>query len=101
MTWFRGEHTEDFLADPEAPATWRTSGEANGTLGDLAPHMVNAALALAGVGLSVAGAIPGFPMGKDQYRSLRFDNTTADNDVPAFGTEPDVLFTLEDYLDGV
>ncbi len=48
VTWFRGEHTEDFLADPAAPATWRTSGEANGAMGDLAPHMINAALALMG-----------------------------------------------------
>jgi predicted dehydrogenase len=48
ITWFRGEHTEDFFADPEIPATWRTTGDANGTMGDLAPHMINAALALAG-----------------------------------------------------
>jgi len=48
ITWFRGEHCEDFDADPEAPATWRSKGEANGTLGDLAPHMVNCALALMG-----------------------------------------------------
>ncbi|WP_299502974.1 Gfo/Idh/MocA family oxidoreductase [uncultured Roseobacter sp.] len=48
ITWFRGEHTEDFYADPHAPATWRTTGQANGTMGDLAPHMVNAALALMG-----------------------------------------------------
>ena len=48
ITWFRGEHTEDFLADPQTPANWRTTGEANGTMGDLAPHMINAALALVG-----------------------------------------------------
>ncbi len=48
VTWFRGEHTEDFYADPEAPATWRAHGAANGTMGDLAPHMINAALALVG-----------------------------------------------------
>ena len=48
ITWFRGEHTEDFLADPQTPANWRTEGAANGTMGDLAPHMVNAALALVG-----------------------------------------------------
>ncbi|MEO5613564.1 MAG: Gfo/Idh/MocA family oxidoreductase, partial [Cypionkella sp.] len=48
VTWFRGEHTEDFLADPQSPATWRTTGVANGTMGDLAPHMINAALALLG-----------------------------------------------------
>lgn len=48
VTWFRGEHTEDFLADPTLPATWRTTGDANGTMGDLAPHMINGALALIG-----------------------------------------------------
>ena len=48
ITWFRGEHTEDFDADPTSSATWRSQGVANGTMGDLAPHMVNAALALMG-----------------------------------------------------
>lgn len=57
VTWFRGEHTEDFYADPETPASWRTSGEANGTMGDLAPHMINAALALIGPIVSVMADI--------------------------------------------
>ncbi|MBW4709083.1 Gfo/Idh/MocA family oxidoreductase [Roseobacter sp. YSTF-M11] len=48
VTWFRGEHTEDFYADPKTPASWRTAGEANGTMGDLAPHMINGAMALLG-----------------------------------------------------
>lgn len=48
VTWFRGEHTEDFLADPLLPATWRTSGRANGAMGDLSPHILNCALALMG-----------------------------------------------------
>ena len=48
VTWFRGEHSEDFDADPTSPANWRSQGVANGTMGDLAPHMVNAALALIG-----------------------------------------------------
>ena len=48
VTWFRGEHTEDFYANPDEPATWRAKGESNGCMGDLAPHMVNAALALIG-----------------------------------------------------
>jgi predicted dehydrogenase len=48
VTWFRGEHTEDFLADPSLPANWRTRGTANGTMGDLSPHMINCALALLG-----------------------------------------------------
>ncbi len=48
VTSFRGEHTEDFYADPNQPATWRARGQANGTMGDLAPHMINAALTLVG-----------------------------------------------------
>ena len=48
VTYFRGEHTEDFFADPDAPATWRCVDRANGTMGDLAPHMINAARALIG-----------------------------------------------------
>ncbi len=48
ITHFRGEHTEDFFWNPQMPGTWRSQGRANGTMGDLAPHMVNGALALAG-----------------------------------------------------
>lgn len=48
VVWFRGEHTEDFDADATKPAAWRNQGVANGTMGDLAPHMINAALALIG-----------------------------------------------------
>ena len=48
LVWFRGEHTEDFFSDPGQPATWRTQGEANGAMGDLAPHMVQAALGFMG-----------------------------------------------------
>lgn len=55
ITWFRGEHTEDFLADPNLPANWRTEDDASGTMGDLAPHMINAALALMGPIASVMG----------------------------------------------
>ncbi len=48
IIFFRGEHTEDFLADPKEPANWRTKARSNGNMGDLAPHPINAALALAG-----------------------------------------------------
>lgn len=48
VTWFRGEHAEDFLADPSLPSTWRTRGRANGCMGDLAPHPINCMLALMG-----------------------------------------------------
>jgi predicted dehydrogenase len=77
IVWFRGEHTEDFYADPAAPATWRTTGEANGTLGDLAPHMINAALALAGPIASVMADIEtvhtargGVPVGNDDQAQM-------------------------------
>ncbi|ELZ57401.1 MULTISPECIES: complex I NDUFA9 subunit family protein [Halorubrum] len=53
---------------------------------------------LAKIGLSVLGAVPGFPMGPDQYRSLKFDNTTADNDVAAFGVDAAELTTLGEHL---
>ncbi len=55
-------------------------------------------MALARVGLTVGGAVPGFPMGPDQYRSLTFDNTTDDDGVRAFGRDPSSLRTLADYL---
>lgn len=83
VTWFRGEHTEDFLADPDTPATWRTSGAANGTLGDLAPHMINAALALMGPIAEVMGMAetvhrgrPGGVVDNDDHAQVmcRFEN---------------------------
>ncbi|MES0872252.1 Gfo/Idh/MocA family protein [Pseudovibrio sp. SCP19] len=57
ITFFRGEHTEDFFADPNAPATWRSSGDANGTMGDLSPHMINCAHVLVGAIKSVNAQI--------------------------------------------
>ncbi|WP_227353427.1 complex I NDUFA9 subunit family protein [Haladaptatus salinisoli] len=55
-------------------------------------------MALAGAGLKVGGAIPGFPMGADQYRSLKFDNTVPDNDATEFGVDPEEMTTLGEYL---
>jgi len=57
ITFFRGEHTEDFLANPEEPASWRTQGRANGNMGDLAPHIINAAFALAGPIMSLLAEV--------------------------------------------
>ena len=53
---------------------------------------------LAGVGLTLAGSVPGFPMGPDQYRSLKFDSVPPHNDVDAFGVSESVLKTLDEYL---
>ncbi|WP_282127880.1 Gfo/Idh/MocA family protein [Roseobacter litoralis] len=83
VTWFRGEHTEDFYADPDAPATWRAQGDANGCMGDLAPHMINAALALIGPIGSVMAEIEtvhktrgGAPVTNDDQGQImcRFEN---------------------------
>jgi NADH dehydrogenase len=60
--------------------------------------IVGLPMGLAGVGLKTMGAVPGFPMGGDQYRSLRIDNTTTHNDTDAFGVEPSELTTLASYL---
>jgi predicted dehydrogenase len=85
ITWFRGEHTEDFLADPSTPANWRTDGDANGTMGDLAPHMINAALALIGPITSLVAAVetvhksrPGGTVTNDDHGQMmcRFANGT-------------------------
>ncbi|WP_254536074.1 complex I NDUFA9 subunit family protein [Halomarina litorea] len=54
-------------------------------------------MAMADIGLGLLGALGG-PMGKDQARSLRMDNTTDDNDVEAFGRSEADLTTLGEYL---
>lgn len=88
VTWFRGEHTEDFYADPQAPATWRTTGMANGTIGDLAPHMVNGALALIGPIAQVMADVetvhrtrPGGEVTNDDHAQMmcRFENDVMGN----------------------
>jgi uncharacterized protein YbjT (DUF2867 family) len=61
-------------------------------------RVVSVPMALAGIGMTVGGLIPGFPFGPDQYRSLQFDNTTDDNDIDAFGRSPAELTTLAAYL---
>jgi predicted dehydrogenase len=57
VTWFRAEHTEDFLADPSLPGIWRTIGRASGAMGDLSPHIINCALALLGPFAEVSARI--------------------------------------------
>jgi predicted dehydrogenase len=83
VTWFRGENTEDFLADATLPATWRTDGMANGTMGDLAPHMINAARALIGPVTSLIASVetvhhtrPGGKVTNDDQAQMmcRFEN---------------------------
>jgi len=61
-------------------------------------RVVPVPMALAGIGMTVAGIVPGSPFGPDQYRSLQFDNTTDDNDIDAFGRAAGDLTTLAGYL---
>jgi NADH dehydrogenase len=96
--------------DDHVGETYEIGGPEKLTLAEVAETIHGAAgrsvtvvpvpMALAGVGLSVAGKIPGFPMGADQYRSLKFDNTTADNATGAFGVSEADLTTLGSYLAG-
>ncbi len=53
----RIEHTEDFAGDEDTPATWRSTGRAQGTMGDLAPHPINVARALMGPVAAVSAVI--------------------------------------------
>ncbi|WP_396611692.1 complex I NDUFA9 subunit family protein [Haloferax sp. S1W] len=50
------------------------------------------------LGLTVLGYVPGFPMGADQYRSLKIDNAVRDNDIGAFGVDPGSLKTFDTFL---
>jgi NADH dehydrogenase len=61
-------------------------------------RVLSVPMPLAAIGLSLADPLPFVPMGSDQYRSLKLDNTVADNDVSAFGADPESLTTLEEYL---
>lgn len=83
VTWFRCTHEEDFLADPDEPFSWRCDGVANGNIGDLAPHPVNAALALMGPIYEVMAEIetlhktrPGGMVTNDDHAQImcRFEN---------------------------
>ncbi len=61
-------------------------------------RVVPVPMTLARVGLTLAGSVPGFPMGPDQYRSLKFDNVPTDNEVDEFGMREADLKTLGEFL---
>ncbi|MDG5777363.1 complex I NDUFA9 subunit family protein [Haloarculaceae archaeon H-GB1-1] len=95
--------------DEHVGATYEIGGPEVLTLADVAKAgreargqsvtIVPIPMPLAGLGLTIAGAIPGFPMGADQYRSLQFDNTVRENEVSAFGVSESELTTLAEYLE--
>jgi NADH dehydrogenase len=59
--------------------------------------IVSLPMGMAKLGLTAMGSV-GLPMGKDQYRSLQFDNTVGSNDIEAFGVTESDLTTLRSYL---
>ncbi|WP_299266114.1 complex I NDUFA9 subunit family protein [Halorientalis sp.] len=90
--------------DPHVGEVYEIGGAEVLTLREIAKMVrgsiiVPVPMGLAGVGLKLAGSIPGFPMGGDQYRSLQFDNTTSDNDITAFGVDRQDLTKLGEYVD--
>lgn len=60
--------------------------------------IVSVPMELTRIGLSLAEPVPFIPMGLDQARSLEMDNVIEDNDVTAFGIDPETLRTLGEYL---
>ncbi len=55
-------------------------------------------MVLAGIGLKIGEKIPGFPMGTDQYRSLKFDNTVKENDIKKFDIKEKDLKKFSEYI---
>lgn len=99
----------DAVEDPEHRGeAYDIGGPETLSLGEIARMVHSAAgkslsivpipMALAGLGMRLADPLPFVPFGTDQYRSLRFDNTTAENDVTAFGVSTADLLTLGAYL---
>ena len=94
--------------DPHVGNTYEIGGPEELTLAEVAElawaakrkpvSVVPVPMPLAGVGLSLLDAVPGAPMGSDQYRSLQFDNTTTANALDAFGWQESDLTTLQSHL---
>jgi NADH dehydrogenase len=59
--------------------------------------IVSLPMGMAKLGLTAMGSV-GLPMGKDQYRSLQFDNTVGSNDIAVFGVSESTLTTFRSYL---
>ena len=76
IMWCRVEHNEDFLVQPDS-AAWRLTGEANGVLGDLMPHPIQNALALAGPIHSLCADMTSWP----QVRGMPLSTDANDDQV--------------------
>ncbi len=84
---------------PEMLTLADVAKEAHGAAGR-SVTVVPVPMDIAEIGLGIADIVPKSPMGKDQFRSLQFDNTTDDNAVGAFGRSESDLKSLHAYLYG-
>lgn len=55
-------------------------------------------MALAKVGMTAMGFVPGVPLGADQFEGLKLDNRVPDNDIDSFGVSTDEMATFEEFL---
>ncbi|MFB6120451.1 MAG: complex I NDUFA9 subunit family protein [Halobacteriaceae archaeon] len=91
-------------ADEHVGEVYELGGPEKLTLAEVAKlvrngvRIVSVPMSLTKVGFKIGGSLPLFPFGPNQFEGLRFDNTTDDNDVDAFGVAPGDLRTLRSYL---
>ncbi|WP_264556097.1 complex I NDUFA9 subunit family protein [Halocatena marina] len=98
----------DAIEDDAFDGTYEIAGPEMLTLADVTKLVYRASgqsvtivpipMQLVDIGLTVVGPLPGAPMGADQAKSLRMDNTTDSNDIEAFGVALESLTTFESYL---
>ena len=78
---FRGRYLQDWLVDPEAPASWRTDAElaGSGALGDLGAHTVDLARFLVGDIERVSGQTTTFVDERPAANGERTEAVTVDD----------------------
>ncbi len=82
VTGFRGRHAENYMADPQAPHSFRTDPVGGGALADIGSHILALARKLVGPVERVVGASSTFfkerPVapGSEELRPVEVDDTT-------------------------
>ena len=115
-TYFQLIYVEDLVpmladgveGDEHANETYELGGPRVYTLRDVADRVFEAKgqrvrivpipMPVAKLGMTAMGAVPGVPLGPDQFEGLKLDNRPSHNDVDAFGVSEDEMTTFEAYL---